>query len=100
LKRDDPAVEEGNHIVSVKHFAFHVHPLVGFFFVIAESCSMYIVHDVMKSNRSGIRNDFISMSATSLIDNCFMVEFFGDRMNKSNKTGTVLSLELSPDVSD
>ena len=87
----DPAVEERNHVVPVKSFPTKVHPLVWPFLIDAEGDFVQVVHHVVQSHRSGVRDDFVGMSATALEDNCFVVEFLRHRVDQSNETSSILS---------
>ena len=60
---------------------------------------MDIVHNMMESNRPGVRNNLVGMSATSLVNNCFVIKFFRDWVDKPDETSSILSFKLSSDVS-
>ena len=98
LEGNNPTIEEGNHIVLIKDLSTEIQPLIWFFITLGGG--MEKVHNVMESNGSGVRNNLMRMSATSLEDNCFMIELLRDRVNKTDEAGSVLSLKLSSDVSN
>ena len=101
LEGYDPAIEEGDDVIPVKGLAFEVHPLLGlviFLCFLGEAVEGR--HHVVEADRLGVRDHLVGMSATSLIDNCLVVEFLRDWVNKTSETSTVLTLHLVADVAD
>ena len=77
LEGDNPSIEEGNNVVPVEDLALEVHPFLWLFIILSFlSEAVKSCHHVVKTDGFGVRDHLVGMSASSLIDNCLVVEFF------------------------